>query len=292
MNCKKTKYIVISPVRNESKWIESTIVSMLNQTIQPVEWIIVDDGSRDLTHNIVLKYTEKYKWIKLIIKKDRGFAEPGRGVMEAFYEGYAHRTCLDFEFIVKLDGDLSFNEDYFELIFKEFSENNKLGLASGVCYIRKNGVLIPENHPKFHVRGPSKVYRRECWEQIGGLVKHLGWDTIDEIKAQYLGWTTLSFKNLQIIHHKQTGYNTGLVKWAIKQGRSDYYCGYHPIFILAKGIRRIFFERPYLIDGMGIIIGYFLSYLKKEQRYEESKVVEFLRREQIKKLTLRPGIWR
>ncbi len=292
MDREKTKYLVISPVRNEAEWIETTIISMLNQTVTPEEWIIVDDGSRDSTSKIVEKYSDKYDWIKLIRREDRGFAEPGRGIIEAFYEGYAHNNCKDFDYIVKLDGDLSFDEDYFESLFKKFLKNPELGMASGICYIYRKGILTPENHPEFHVRGPSKVYKRECWNQIGGLVKHLGWDTLDEIKAQYLGWTTKSFKDLRLIHYKETGYHSGLLKWAMKQGRSDYYCGYHPLFVLAKGIRRIFFERPYLIDGMGGIFGYFLGYINNEDRYGELGVIKYLRKEQIKALMFRPGIWR
>jgi biofilm PGA synthesis N-glycosyltransferase PgaC len=291
MDREKTKYLVISPVRNEAEWIETTIISMLNQTVTPEEWIIVDDGSRDSTSEIVERYIDKYAWIKLIHREDRGFAEPGRGIIEAFYEGYEHSTCKDFDFIVKLDGDLHFDETYFESLFKEFSKNPKLGMASGVCYIYVRGILTLENHPEFHVRGPSKIYRRECWKQIGQLVKHLGWDTLDEVKAQYLGWTTKSFKNLRLIHYKVTGYKSGAAKWAVKCGKSDYYCGYHPLFILVKGIKR-FFKKPYLIDGMGILFGYFKSYLNKDERYEDSAVIEYLRKEQIKTLMFRRSIWR
>jgi biofilm PGA synthesis N-glycosyltransferase PgaC len=286
------KYLVISPVRNEAEHIEKTIVSILNQTIKPKEWIIVDDGSKDRTYEIVKKYSEKYEWIKIIRRGDRGYAEPGRGVMEAFYAGFDNRTCNDFDFIVKLDGDLGFDKNYFESLFNKFSENPKLGLAGGVCYIKMNGRLEPETHPEFHVRGPTKVYRRECWEDIGGLIKHLGWDTIDEIAAQYHGWETRSFKDLKVIHYKITGNTTGAFKWAIKCGKGNYYCGYHPLFVLAKGVRRMILRQPYLFNGIGVILGFFSCYLRKEDRYEDLEIIKYLRKEQIKKLLFRPGIWR
>lgn len=292
MTDRKIKYLVISPVRNEAEHVEKSIISILNQTIKPEEWIIVDDGSRDRTVEIVKKYSGKYGWIKLISKADRGFAEPGRGVMEAFYEGYDHRTCNDFNFIVKLDGDLSFDSNYFESLFRNFSEEPKLGIAGGVCYVRRNGQLEIEKHPEFHVRGTTKVYRRECWNQIGGLIKHFGWDTIDEVKAQYNGWATKSFKDLKTIHHKITGYNTGKFNWAIKCGKGNYYCGYHPLFVLAKGLRRMILKRPYLVDGIGIMVGFFSSYLKRDERYEDLEIIEYLRKEQIKRLLFRPGIWK
>ena len=284
------KYIIVSPVRNEGKYIKNTIESVLKQTIKPMEWIIVDDGSKDDTVDIVRKYANKVRWIRLIEKPDRGYAEPGKGVIEAFYFGYEKIGENQFDFIVKLDGDLTFGDRYFEQLFDKFREDPKLGMASGVCYVEINGRLEAEAHPEFHVRGPSKVYRRECWEQIGGLVKHLGWDTIDEIKAQYFGWKTRSYKDLQIIHHKITGKNTGVFKWAVKLGRSDYYCGYHPIFLLAKGVRRLFLP-PFVVGGVGVIWGYFKNYFINAEQYQEKDIIQFLRDEQIKKLTLRKGIW-
>jgi glycosyltransferase involved in cell wall biosynthesis len=288
----KIKYLVISPVRNEVPHIEKTILSMVNQTIRPEEWIIVDDGSKDGTLGIVEKYAGRYDWIKVIRREDRGYAEPGHGVMEAFYAGYDRRKCGDFDFIVKLDGDLAFDGDYFERVFKEFSEDRKLGIAGGICYIRRNGHLEVEKHPEFHVRGTTKIYRRKCWEEIGGLIKHLGWDTIDEIKAQYKGWVTKSFKNLIIFHHKPTGYNTGTFNWAIKCGEGNYYCGYHPLFVLVKGFRRMILKRPYFLDGIGIIWGYFRSHLKKRDRFRDARIIEFLRREQLNRLLFRKSIWK
>jgi biofilm PGA synthesis N-glycosyltransferase PgaC len=291
-DCKEIMYLVISPVRNEAEHIEKTILSMLNQTIKPKEWIIVDDGSKDRTYEIIKKYGEEYEWIKIIQRTDRGYAEPGRGVMEAFYKGYDNRTCNDFDYIVKLDGDLSFDSNYFESLFKKFLENPKLGIAGGVCYIKVYGKLHLETHPEFHVRGPTKVYRRECWEQIGGLIRHLGWDTIDEIAARYHGWETKSFKDVKLIHHKITGSTTGGFKWAIKCGKSNYYCGYHPLFVLATGVRRSIFLQPNLFNGIGVMLGFFSCYLKKEERYKELEIIKYLRKEQMKRMLFRPSIWR
>jgi glycosyltransferase involved in cell wall biosynthesis len=285
------KYVIVSPVRNEGKHIRNTLESVTRQTVQPAEWVVVDDGSRDDTPDIVREYAKTFPWIRLVERRDRGYAEPGRGVIEAFYAGYERIGHRDFDFIVKLDGDLTFGERYFESLFDRFRENPRLGMASGVCYVEINGGLERENHPEFHVRGPSKVYRRECWEQIGVLVKHLGWDSLDEIKAQYHGWDTRSYKDLVIIHHKVTGKNTGVFRWAIKLGQSDYYCGYHPLFLLAKGLRRLFLP-PYVVGGVGILWGYFGNYLRGAERFPEEDVVHFLRNEQLKRLTWRGGIWR
>jgi biofilm PGA synthesis N-glycosyltransferase PgaC len=284
------KYVIISPVRNEELYIDKTILSVISQTIQPKKWIIVNDGSTDNTSTIIAKYSSTYKWIQLIDKKNRGYAETGRGVMEAFYVGYNNINIDDYDFIVKLDGDLSFKPNYFESLFNEFKNNHKLGIASGVCFIERKGKLEREKHPEFHVRGASKVYKKECWKAIGGLIKHKGWDTIDEMKAQSLGWETKSFVNLHINHYKPTGYNTGSYNWTIMGGKSDYYCGYHPLFVITKGIKRMF-QRPYMIGGFGIIYGFFKEYIRNGEQIKDNDLIKFIQKQQFNKLTFRKSIW-
>ena len=284
------KYIIISPVRNEADYIENTLKSVTSQTILPIEWVIVDDGSTDNTVEIIKNYSKDNHWIKLINKNDRGYAEPGRGVMEAFYAGYQQRESKDFDFIVKLDGDLTFDSTYFEALLEKFEKNSKLGIAGGYCYIEKGTELEREDHPKFHVRGPTKVYRKECWNQIDGLVKHLGWDTIDEVKALYYGWETQSFDDIKLIHHKVTGFKSGKYRWAILLGRADFFVGYHPLFMLAKCVKRLF-DEPYLIGSVGIFSGYFSHYFSKKKPIVEKDIVKFLQKEQLKSLVLRKSLW-
>jgi len=132
-------------------------------------------------------------------------AKAGGGVMEAFYDGYDALTCDDWDFIVKLDGDLSFEDDYFQKCFDHFRNNDKLGIGGGMIYHVINGSMQLEENPLFHVRGATKIYKRKCWYEIDGLIKAPGWDTLDEVKANMLGWDTQSFSDLKIIHHRYTG---------------------------------------------------------------------------------------
>src|SRR5438874_8428803 len=99
------------------------------------------------------------------------------------------------DFLVKLDGDLSFEADYFEKCFQRFEAEPKLGIGGGRVYCRVNGKTEEDSprDPAFHVRGATKIYRRATWDAIGGLVKTPGWDTLDEVKANMLGWKTYSF---------------------------------------------------------------------------------------------------
>ena len=181
--------MIITPVRDEEEHLRSTIESMVRQTVLPREWVIVDDGSTDSTAKIIDDYASCYPWIRAVHRQNRGFRKSGGGVVDAFNDGYRALECSDWDFIAKFDGDLTFDADYFEKCFDEFHRDGKLGLGGGViCYIVE-GKKSFEEAPSFHVRGATKIYRKACWNSIGGLLPAPGWDTLDEVKANSLGWT-------------------------------------------------------------------------------------------------------
>ena len=280
---KFTKFVIITPVKDEEAFIEKTVLSMISQTVRPNKWIIVNDGSIDKTGEIVQKYAGEHDWIEMINRPPGRAREPGRAVIESFYDGYDSMKNLEFDFIVKLDGDLSFEPNYFEEIFKRFKRTSKLGIASGSCYVERGNRLILEKTPRSHTRGPTKVYKRECWNDIGGLVAKLGWDTIDEIKAQMRGWKTRSFNELKLVHHRPTGHAGGALKGRIKQGLGAYYLGYHPIFMLVRVVNRIP-ERPFLIGALAMWWGFLSGYLKGLEQFEDPKLRQYLRKKQLERL--------
>ena len=204
-----SNYVIITPVRNEELYLQKTIDSVVSQTLQPRRWIIVNDGSTDKTGVIIDTAARKHAWIQAVHRPDRGFRKQGGGVIEAFYDGYALFSTLNsqlstsnppWDFLVKLDGDLSFEPNYFTACLEQFTTNPKLGIGGGTVCRREGITLVAEagNDPRFHVRGATKIYRRACWEQIGGLIKAPGWDTVDELKANMLGWQTLTFPGLNL----------------------------------------------------------------------------------------------
>jgi biofilm PGA synthesis N-glycosyltransferase PgaC len=277
-----TKYVVITPVRDEAEFIEKTIRSMIQQTIKPTEWVIVDDGSTDETAEIVARYAADRPWLRLVHREDRGTRQRGKGVVEAFYTGYEVLT-QDYEFIVKLDGDLSFELTYFESLLREFASNPKLGIAGGGVYERLDGKNWVLRTTKDHVRGPTKVYKRACFEAIGGLVPALGWDGVDEWKALAFGWEVQSFLDLKVLHYRFTGAASGSLKSRIEQGYGAHYMGYHPLFMIARGIRHIF-NRPYLVGGMAMLIAYFVVWMRGQEQLPDLSVIRYVRRTQLRQL--------
>ncbi|HSQ17941.1 MAG TPA: glycosyltransferase family A protein [Anaerolineales bacterium] len=275
-------YVVISPVKDEAAFIETTICSMIEQTMRPAAWIIVNDGSRDNTEAIVQKYAQEHRWITLVNRQDAGIRKRGKGVVEAFYTGY-EMLAEPYDFIVKLDGDVSFGPNYFEGLLDKFARDPLLGIAGGGLYERPDGKTWVLYTTRDHVRGCTKVYRRGCFEAIGGLVASMGWDGIDEWKALAMGWRVESFLRLPIYHYRFTGAATGYLKSCIEQGGGAYRMGYHPLFMIARGIRRIT-DRPYVIGGAAMIGAYFVAWLRKQELLADPPVVRYIRQTQMKKL--------
>lgn len=277
-------YVVITPVRNEAKFIEKVLDSMILQTKRPIEWIIVDDGSTDDTPQIVYRYAKRYSWIKLVNKQDRGFRQRGKGVIQAFYVGYNTLSVTNYHFIVKLDGDLSFNPTYFESLLSEFMKAPKLGIAGGGIYENPDGVSWVLTSVRDIVRGATKMYRRECFETIGGLYSAPGWDGIDEWKARAKGWDVRSFTKLKVYHYRPMGSATGALISRKEEGMGAYYMGYHPLYIIARSLRH-FFTRPYIFGGMAMIFTYFVSHLQGKKKIADPDLIRYIRQTQLRKLS-------
>lgn len=283
------RYVIISPVRNEEEYIEKTILSIVQQNILPDEYIIVNDGSTDKTPEIIDKYVKKYSWIKRV-DRPQGKHTPGPGVVKAFYSGYDQISDSSWDFVVKLDGDLSFDANYFQTLLLEFEKNPKLGIASGVTYQPLGDKLIIDKMPEDHVRGAAKMYRKACFFEIGGLPKVLGWDTIDELKAQLAGWETRSYKNLVLVHYKPIGIKqTNILKRELIAGERHYYLGYHPLFAVLRDFYRMF-QKPFLVAGLLNLVGFNMAYFLKKERIEQD-LIKLVRKKQLERLTFKRRFW-
>ena len=290
-NSMSPQYIVVTPVRDEERYIESTIESVLHQTMRPVEWVIVDDGSSDRTGEIADRYATEHSWIHVIHRKNRGFRKSGGGVMEAFYDGYNNAKSENWEFVVKLDGDLSFAPDYFERCFGYFLQDPQLGIGGGEIHHEVSGELKLEANPRFHVRGATKIYKRGCWEAIGGLWPAPGWDTIDEVKANMLGWKTYSFPDLRLLHHRFTGSEEGLFRDRVKHGVACYVSGYHPLYVTVSCLRRLT-KKPYIVGSFGIMYGFLKSHIVRPKRLKDRVYLAYIRGQQLRRLCGMETIWR
>jgi len=285
-------YAIITPVRNEGQYLQKTIGSVVAQTVRPLKWIIVNEGSTDNTKQLIDEAAKQHSWIRAVHRPDRGFRNPGGGVIEAFYDGYRLLDEEPWDYLVKLDGDLSFAPVFFASCLARFNADPRLGIGGGTICGDVHGTLLEESSgdPPFHVRGATKIYRRACWRAIGGPIQSPGWDTLDEVKANMLGWRTYDFPELKLLHYRYTGNADGVWKNWVKNGRANYIVGYHPLFMFFKCVRRLF-ERPYVIVAAGLWYGFMTGYIFRIPRNQEPEVIRYLRREQLQRLLFRPSIW-
>ncbi len=280
------KFVIITPIRNEEKYITTTMNCMMAQTLLPLEWIIVDDGSKDNTQKIIKNLMNKKPFIKYIHLEDRGYRKPGQGVIDTFYEGYKNITIQDYEVIVKFDGDLDFPPDTLEKISEAFIEDYKLGITGGTRYEMsgKDPRLRKGLVPKGFVGGPYKFYRKNCFEEINGLIRRAGWDGVDTIRANMMGWRTGELEDLKIIHLKPTGTakGEGLVKAFEKDGDINYYMGGYVWYFLLRVIGRSLQARNAQI-GYYMLKGYLKSWNSKVER-ESNEFRRYLKKVQIRNM--------
>ncbi len=283
----RRRYALVTPARNESAYIRRTLESVTSQTEPPVLWVIVDDGSTDDTAAIVTEFAEKYPYIRLLSLTNSDKDEPDRllwaAEVVAFNAGLAEVDLDDVDCIVKLDGDLAFGPEYFASLLDEFEADPQLGMAGGYLYeIAPDGRRILEWNPRTHVRGPTKMFRVECFRAIGGIEPVYAWDALDELKAQMRGWRTGSF-DLVVDHLKATGTVGGLMRARVRQGIGAYLLGYHPLFLLARAVR-LGMAPPYVIGGFAFLWGYVESLVSRPERIADAETMDYLRRQQMGRL--------
>ena len=128
-------------------------------------------------------------------------------------------------------------------------------------------------------------------EVSGGLLAAPGWDTLDEVKANMLGWSTRSFEDIRIVHRRLTGSADGNWKNWFKNGRANYITGYHPLFMTAKCLKRVF-EKPVGIGAAGLFFGFMSGYFQRIPQVPDPELIRYVRRQQLRRLFLQKSIWR
>ncbi len=275
-------YIVI-PAHNEAEFIGLTLQSLLDQTYKAERIVVVNDQSSDATPQIVSKFERKHPSIALISITSSEEHLPGSKVIRAFYEGYK-TLDQDYDVICKFDADLIFPINYLENLTKAFEASAKTGMFGGFCSIQKGKSWIIENlTDKDHIRGAIKAYRKKCFLDIGGLKPAMGWDTADELLAQYHKWIIKTDKELLVKHLKPTGttYNKAS---KYKQGEAFYSLRYGFLITLIASAKLAFLKKNfnYFLDYMS---GYFKAVNSKTKFLispDEGKFVRKLRWNKMK----------
>jgi biofilm PGA synthesis N-glycosyltransferase PgaC len=279
-------YGLVTPARNEARFIELTIKSVIGQTIRPAKWVIVSDGSTDGTDDIVARYAAEHPWIELVrmpARRERHFA----GKVHAFNAGYERLRSIAYDAIGSLDADISFDEEYFAFLLHRLAEDAALGLVG--TPFKDNAIAMYDY--RFvsieHVSGACQLFRRECFEAIGGYtpVKGGGIDHIAVITARMKGWKTRTFTEKVCLHHRVIGSaEHGALTSKFRVGALDYALGGHPLWEMFRTMYQMT-KRPFVIGGLVLAAGYVVAALRRSERPVSRELIEFRRREQLRRLS-------
>lgn len=253
------KISVIIPAHNEEAFLAQTLQSLAEQSLLPERIVVVDDQSSDRTAEIATEFARKFPFISLVQTTSSEAHLPGSKVINAFQKGLELLND-DFDIICKFDADLIFPGNYLKTIANIFRSDPKIGMAGGFCYIEKNKKWVLESlTDKDHIRGALKAYRKECFQDIGGLKPSMGWDTVDELLARYHGWKVVTDENLEVKHLRPTGF-TYNKKAKLKQGEAFYKLRYGFLITLIASIKLALKK-----GNIGLLKDYLQGYFKAQK---------------------------
>ncbi len=279
------RYVLITPARNEQAYIANTIISVITQTIKPVKWVIVSDGSTDETDSIVKKYAAENGFIHLLKRE----GDPRRNFgsqVRAIQAGSRLLEGIEYDFFGNLDADISFGPDYYEKVLAKFRQHPKLGLAGGFVHEQvDNEFQSRKFNSENSVPHAIQLFRRRCYEDVGGYIplKYGGPDWHAEVMARMKGWEVRSFPEIKVFHHRRTLGADGVLTGGYRQGMMDYSLGSSALFEIVKCLIR-FGYRPYFLYGACRLAGFAAACLKREQRMVSREFVSFLQSEQRARL--------
>ena len=276
-------YVIVTPARNEAAFIEQTIQSVICQTVPPLKWVIVSDGSTDATETIVEKHAAIHKWIVLLRmpkREERNFA----GKVHAFNAGYDRVRHLPYRFLTCMDADIVFEPDYFAYLLDKAASDPALGIV-GTAFCEGDVSYDYRFVSLEHVSGPCQLFRRECFEDIGGYipVRGGGVDHIAVLTARMKGWKTRCFTEKLYQHRQMGSAKHGPVGYKFAVGKLDYALGSHPAWEVFRVLYQMT-KRPWLLGGIMIGTGYTFSALTRAKRPISKELMRFRRREQMVRL--------
>ena len=279
-------YALITPSRNEEAFIAKTTESVVHQTVLPVKWVIVNDGSTDSTGAIAERYAAQYDWIEVVnrpVRKDRNFAAK----VHAFDAGRERLKELKYDIIGNLDSDVVLDADHFEFLLGKFRDDPQLGVA-GTIFREEGGYSSGTDsfEGQNYVSGQCQMFRHECFDEIGGYFANRagGIDWIAVMTARMKGWKTRSFREKSFFHHRPLGRaGRGVLAASFAYGQKDYFLGGHPLWELLRVLYRMT-KRPYIADGLALGFGYGSAAVRRLPRPISKELMAFHRREQMRKL--------
>lgn len=275
-------FYIIIPAHNEADSISLTLESLVKQTLAAKKIVVVNDNSTDETEQLVSAFALKHINVELVNNQSSEAHLPGTKIINAFYKGY--ETLNDnYDVICKFDADLIFPSSYLETLAQHFNNDKRVGMVAGFCYIDQNGEWKLEGLTnKDHIRGALKAYRKECFLEIGKLKRSMGWDTIDELLAQFYDWKIVTDESLHVKHLKPTGLNYAKDSKYL-QGEALYKLRFGFPLAFLSSLKLSYKKRSFKLF-LNYIIGYLRAIFSSTDRLITKEQGKFIRNYRWKKI--------
>ena len=284
-------YVIITPAHNEAALIGQTAESIAAQTMRPAKWVVVNDASSDRTREIIESHASRHDFIE-VVNLERAAGRHFGNKVRAFNAGLDRVKHLAYDYVGNLDADMTVAPTYFAELLSRFTADAKLGLGGGMVHTSVGDKFVSQNVALDSVAGAVQLFRRECFEKIGGYrpMPGGGIDSAAEIAARMHGWETRTFPELRALEHRFTGTaNASPVGASVKLGRRMYSLGYSPVFFCLRSLYRLF-QPPLVIGSGALLYGYFSDAIQRKPQAVAPEVVRFLRQEQRGKLKRMLGL--
>jgi glycosyltransferase involved in cell wall biosynthesis len=272
---------------NEEATLDQLANTIERQTLRPVAWVLVDDGSSDSTAAVAERIANRLDFASLVTHRAKGSYGADIGSpAAAFNRGVAQLDGLpvDYDVVIKIDADLQLSPTFVEAVCEAFSADDRLGVAGGEMYIAHKRSIRRDKPGGKHTRGATKAYSREFLAMLGGVVpESLGWDTIDEVTAELRGFNVQTVRGAEAVQIRRMGATTGICRGRIRAGRTAHLLGYPMWAIAARSLRRLF-EPPVFIGSVCLLYGYALARTRREPHTAPPDVVQHIRKTQMRRL--------
>ena len=283
------KLLVITPARDEAANLPRVIDAMAGQNRPPDRWIVVDDGSTDGTAELLEARARDVAFLRVV--RAPAFAPAARDRLAVAAEARAFNWALGaaaaderWDLVGKLDADMVLAPEHYARLLEAFAGDPRLGIAG--CYFaqaERDGVVRLQGMPEYHVNGALKTYRADCLAAIGGMPERLGWDTLDEIQARRLGWTTRSLRDVQALHLRPSGSAGGVLRGRARHGECAWLVNYPPSVVLAATVRLLAADPP-VLSGLAYAAGWTRAAVRRRGRVDDGELLAFARAEQRRRV--------
>ena len=282
------RYAAVTPARNEAGNLPRLAAALAAQTVPPEQWVVVEDGSDDDTPALLERLCEEHPWVHVVPGVAGGALAAGRRegrALEGFRTG-VRALAGPVDVVIKLDADVDFDPDYCERLLARFAADATLAIASGTCHELEDGAWVRRTKSDTTVWGASRAYAWSALDDVLGLEARMGWDGLDEVRAQLRGMRTETFVDLPFRHHRpEGGREHSTLHHGAALGRASWYMGYRPSYLAMRALYRAR-RQP---AALAMLWGYAAAAVGRAPRCPDAGVITALRDRQRLRVALRRG---